>query len=618
MNDVPTSQTRHATPTRPTRLTMTPRHFAPSLRTLAHAITALLVSASFLGLHTSDALALPTPGEVAAMQRKRAVAEEEARQEIETLFSRLCPGRCELIEVTAVTSSPGAVGEVTPGFDGLGAVGAYDVKVTRLEARVMIDSTLPRAFMANIPKMLRFRLQRIVPDVRIQPVALEFPKPQMEPMAQPEPIEEPPEEPPAPEPEIEEPPAPEPEVEEPPVVEPEPETSWLRELWQTFLPYLPYIVLLLILFAIIRTFLNWFRDNKLARHEPTASGAGDGDVAKPMPDSDALRRELTRSRAVQNEVLRLWLREDAESVAILVRMVGPDVLQDVKQDPALRASLAEVSAQAARHSEPLSSNDARRVAQETRARITAARIMDAENNLQGDWDFVQGLTVPTLQRITSKLAAREKGFAIGQLPAALRASFLEQLSTRERRELFMDAGSSEGLDREQAVALATRLREEAESIAHLGDAASGQAAVVIDMLRAVSLSEQEDTLQEISRRRPEIAQAVFSQVCLESTALVAPHDVVSDAMLRTPIETLTAMLRGTRDDVREFLVEQAPSNIRAALIQELELGIPASRSEYLEAREIFTDTLASILQREGEDLVAMNARAMARRAGPDA
>ncbi len=588
-----------------------------TFRFTGHATRALIaccVAASFVGVTAPVAAAVPTPGEVAAMERKRAVAEAAAQQEIEALFSRLCPGRCELIEVKAITSEPQAVGEVTPGFDGLGAVGAYDVEVKRLEARVMIDSTLPRSFMANIPKMLRFRLQRIVPDVRIQPVALEFPKPQMEPMAQPEPIEEPPPEPPPEEPEVEEPPPEEPQVEEP-VEEaaPEPERSWLRELWETFLPYLPYIVMLLIAFGIVRMLLNWFRDNKFARNEVGVAGASDGDdLAKQMPDTDSLRRELTRSRAVQNEVLRLWLREDAESVATLVRMVGTEVLQDVKQDPALRAAIAEVSAQAARQSEPLSAEEARRVAQETRARITAARIMDAENNLQGDWDFVQGLTVPTLQRITSRLAPREKGFAIGQLPPALRASFLEQLSVRERRELFMDAGSSEGLDREQAVALATRLREEAESIAHLGDAASGQAAVVIDMLRAVSLDEQEDTLREISRRRPEVAQAVFAQVCLESTALVAPQDVVSDAMLRTPIETLTAMLRGTRDDVRAYLVEQAPSNIRAALIQELELGIPAVRSEYLESRQIFTDTLASILQREGEDLVAMNARAVAR------
>lgn len=571
-------------------------------------------SALFFAPEEANAQRFRTASEIAAMERKQAIAEREARDEIEALFGRLCPGRCELIDVKAITSKPVAVGEVTPGFGGEGATSSYDVEVERLEARVMIDSTLPKAFLANIPRMLTFRLQRIVPDVRIQPVALEFPKPQMEPLAQPEPIEEPPApqpEPPAPEPE----PEVEPEEEPTPVVEPveeKEEASWLRELWQTFLPYLPYIVILLIVFGIVQVLLNWFKQNKFARHEPlagAAAGQGDGEGAM-MPDREGLKRELTRSRAVQNEVLRLWLKEDPASVALLVRMIGTDVLQDVKQDPSLKAALAEVSQQAAKQSEPIGANEAQRVAQETRARLTAARIMENEGNLQGDWEFVQGLSVPTLQRVLSKLSAQEKGFAIGQLPPALRASYLEQLSARERRELFMDAGSNDGLDREQAVALATRLREESDAIAHLGDAASGQAAVVIDMLRAVELGEQEDTMREIMRRRPEVAQAVFSQMCLESATLVAPQDVVSDAMLRTPLETLTAMLRGTRQDVRSFLVEQAPSNIRAALIQELELGIPVVRSEYLEARQVFTDTLASILQREGEDLVAINARAI--------
>ena len=552
------------------------------------------------------------------MERKRAVAEQQARQEIEAMFSRLCPGRCELIDVTALASAPQAVGEVTPGFDGEGAVDAYDVELERLEARVMIDSTLPPAFRSNIPRMLTFRLQRLVPDVRIQPVMLEFPKPQMEPVAEPEPLDE--EEPEVPEPEPEEEPIEEPEV----AAEPEPEVeepSWLRELWRAFLPYLPGIVILLLLFGIVRGLLSWFRDNKFARHEAQAgAGAGDGADGEigGMPDVEALRRELTRSRAVQNEVLRRWLLDDPESVATLVRLVGPQILQDVKQDPALRAALSEVSLQAARQSEPLEDDEARSVAQQTRARIMAARILESEGNLRGDWEFVQGLSVPTLQRIFAPLDAREKGFALGQLPAPLRAAYLDQLGATQRRELFLDAGSHQGLSREQAVSLATRLREEAEAIAHLSGAAGGQAAVVVDMLRAVPLDEQEQTLREIARRRPEIAQAVFAQICIESAALVAPQDVVSDAMLRTPIETLTALLRGTRHDIRAHLVEHAPSNIRAALTQELDLGLPSVRSEYLAARSVFTETLASILHREGEDLVALNARAIQHGAVPQA
>ena len=79
--------------------------------------------------------AVPTSEELAAMERERAVAERQATRQIESLFGRLCPGRCELIDVEAVVSRPKVVGEITPGFDGEGATSALDVELERLEAR---------------------------------------------------------------------------------------------------------------------------------------------------------------------------------------------------------------------------------------------------------------------------------------------------------------------------------------------------------------------------------------------------------------------------------------------------------------------------------------------------
>ena len=195
---------------------------------------------------------------------------------------------------------------------------------------------------------------------------------------------------------------------------------------------------------------------------------------------------------------------------------------------------------------------------------------------------------------------------------------MEQMTPPERRELFVEAGSGQTLSREEAIELAAQLREASAELEHIGGEAAGQAAVVVDMLRAVAISEQEQTLRDLRRRRPEVAQAVMRQMCLETAALVVSPQVVGDAMLRTPIESLSALARGTRADVREHLLEHAPSNIRGPLLQEIELEVPAARSEYLEARAAFTESMASILQREGEDLVAVNTRALGAGASPPA
>ncbi len=560
---------------------------------------------------SAPALAQPTASEQAAIARRRAVVVEQSRQEIDALFSRLCPGRCELIEVRPIFAEPKVVGDVTPGFEGEG-VQAFDVQLKQIEISIMLDSNLPRNFSASMPKMIALKLYDLSPNVRVTPTMLEFPSPQLPPMP---PIpEEPPkraEEPPAPpeEPKVEPPKPPEEpkKFEEPkaPVEEPKP---WWRELWEVMLPWLPYMLMAGVLVALLIIVLNRLREITQALRDRDRPLRPDAEI--PMPDGDELRRELKQSRAVQNEVLRAWLGEDPAAVARLVRLVGPDILSDLKQDTSLKVALAEVSAQVARASDPLSAQEAQRVARETRARIAGARLMQEEQALGGSWEFMQGMSVPALQRVLGPLPGRDKSFAIGQLPPALRAAYMGQLSGDERRDLFLHAGAGDAVTREQAIDLATRLRKGAEETAHIGAEAGSQAAIILDMMAALTPIEQEDTLRELRSKRPEIAQAVLSQLCLEGAVVEAPAATVADAMIRTPISTLVAMMRGTRPDVADAMLRAAPGGQRSALASELGLEVPVSRGEYLEARSTFLQTLSGALRREGQDLATLNARAL--------
>ena len=594
---------------------MRPSHTSSPLKRSTSALIAgalaLLCVAS-----TADAAA-PTPGERAAMDRKRQVAEVEARQEIEALFSRLCPGRCELIEVRAIVSEPKAIGEVTPGFEGAGAA-AFDAELKRVEARVMLDSKLPRTFLTNIPAMLRYRLSAITPNVLITPTVLEFPSPQNPPM--PPLIAEPPRRPPQPQPLPEQPKAqeapkeeakPAPVVKEVPKEDPKPRQSWARELWRELLPWIPVALMLVMFFALFLVMLRRMKELLEARPvAPLVADASAEDAAGAMPDVDGLRQQLRQSRSVQNDVLRRWLTEDPEAVALLVRMLGPEILADLKQDRALRPALEEVSASIARQDGPLEPQEAQRVAQEARSRIMAARVLHEDQGLSSEWEFVQGLTIGNLQRMMSTLSAQERSYAIGQLPTALRASYLEQMSAEERRELFLNAGAGESLTREEAIDLAARMRKSAEEVAHISAEAGGQAAIIVEMLGALALSEREDTLRELRARRPEVSAAVLAQLLLETAIPLSPREAVADAMYRTPLDELVRFTRGTREDVRAFLLDAAPGNVRGPLAQELDLEIPVSRADYMAARDAFTDTLASMLRREGQDLGALNARAL--------
>ena len=89
-------------------------------------------------------------------------------------------------------------------------------------------------------------------------------------------------------------------------------------------------------------------------------------------------------------------------------------------------------------------------------------------------------------------------------------------------------------------------------------------------------------------------------------------------MQRTQIQTLTHFLRGTREDVRVHMMQLAPSTVRGPLFSEMELDIPVSRSDFLEARTEVLETIKAMAQRDGLDLASMNARALDSKGAPRA
>src|SRR5690606_25155816 len=97
-----------------------------------------------------------------ATAARQAQTQESARQTVQSLFERLCPGRCEIIQVSAVMGAPSPAAVIEPGFED-DAPQAYQGQVESLRVDILLDSTLPGAFRQSIPRMLRYRLQSLAP-----------------------------------------------------------------------------------------------------------------------------------------------------------------------------------------------------------------------------------------------------------------------------------------------------------------------------------------------------------------------------------------------------------------------------------------------------------------------
>ncbi|TXD39070.1 hypothetical protein FRC98_01300 [Lujinxingia vulgaris] len=584
------------------------------LRARHHLIFALL--AATFALCASPAFAQGRTGERAAIEGTRAQAEALARAELEGLLSRLCPGRCELVELRAVVEAPRAVGRVTPGFGDAVAGSSYETRVSRIEATVLLDSKLPQNFRANIARMAQFRLQDIAPTIEVRPEFLDFPEPQlppMPPMMQEEPRPAPRPAPLPPLPEVEDP---EPEPATEPLPTPEEPADDGRPLWQDALPWIALLATLLILSFLIIMILRRLEALTDRRNEPTPEPArplDDAPDARPraMPDVDLLRDELKHSRPVLNRMLRAWIADDPAEVALLVRLVGSGILSDVRRDASLRAPMETIADEVARRDQPLDADEAHAIAEKARARLTAQQVLD-DGSTDAEWEFLEGLGLAHIATLLESCTRRERAFVLTRLSPVVRSRYLEGLESEERRDLLLETSDADALSRTQARELAARQRAMAEEFIDAGREAQGQASMMLEMIEALALREQEDILRDILAKKPAVAEVVLSQMVLESAAMHVPDEPLANALHRIPVDTLALFMRGTRRDIADHLLARAPVSTRQALATELSLDIPSTRAEFLEARRTFSQTLRTTLARDGFEVATYNANALRR------
>ena len=566
-----------------------------------------------MGLMLVAAPALANQGaERTAVADAEESAERQARAEIESLLSRLCPGRCELVDIDITSDEPRAVGGASPGFEGAGGPAQYDTDIERIEATIMMDSELPENFQANIPRMAQFRLQNLADDIVVRPELLEFPSPQLPPSPEghPETPPEPPEPEPQPEPEpIEEPADEEPEEEA--ADEPDEQAEADEPFWQQALPWIALLMTLLILGGLIILILRRLEALASADDNPQAA-RDERDADQPsavMPDAEALRDDISQSRTALNQMLRDWIDDDPRQVAVLVRLVGSQILSDLRRDPEMRPPLETVSDHVAELDERIDPEQAQSVARKARSRYEARMVVD-DGASDADWDFLEGLTLGQISKLLDNTSRRERGFVLTRLSPVIRSRYLENLDGDDRRKLLLETSSSESLSKSESRKLAARLREVADEFTDAARQADGQAAMITEMLDAMTLGEQQDVLVDMSQNRPDVAHAVLSRMCLESAVLEVPDDMLADTVHRLGVETLTIFLQGTRDDITQRILDAAPASKRQAISTELSLDIPSSRADFLDARSKFSNAIIATLRRNGYDVADFNSTAL--------
>lgn len=533
----------------------------------------------------------------------RARAETSAREIVGNVFERLCPGRCELIEVEAVMGPVRADALAEPGFETDGE-GSYEAAVQSLRVDILVDSTLPGSFRQNLPRMLRHRLRELAPTVEIRRESVAFPPPQAEPMA---PVAQDPLPrfsapiPRLPTPEADEPP-PRSEPDEP--VAPAAATPSADATWLAIIPWIGGLLLALVLAAVLLALVR-----RLGERPPGGTpSTGEADRPDERRRAARLRREvedaIDQSRGAVNRALARWVQEDPEAVAQLVSEFGPDLLADLRKRQRLAAALEQVGEHLIRR--PGSMDPAAEIAlfEQARARLAAARI---EVDEEGTFEFLEGMGSQALRALLGDLHARERAYVLSELSATTRAELLVQLPAAERRQLALGAASSGTLSPREKRAVVARVRAAADEQRGTGDGRPGWV-LARELLSWMDAEEQVQLVEELRRGQPELADPLLEAAVLEGAVPWIAPAVLADAAIQAPVDVLTSFLQGTphRGTVEAALSEAT----RRVVTSELAVSRSPDRAEFARARETYLALVAERLRQVGTSIRDLNLRAL--------
>lgn len=518
---------------------------------------------------------------------EKASVERQATERVTQLFDRLCPGRCEVIEVKAEVGTT-RVTQAIPGFD-TPENEAYAAKPRRLAVTVLLDKKLPNGFRQNMARMLRYRLKDLSKNVAVRTESLDFPEPQTVPLA-----------------DAETPAAPVPET----PAEPAP-VSRFDELLKNLYPWVGPLLFLALLLGGAGWLLTRTRPASPALDAPPSDEAGsDPSNAHPALEtlgeisSDALRAQLFASRRLKNVVLKTWLQDDPQGVANIVRLFGVDMMDDLQKSGERPSELRELAKELKTRPGPLNPAQEKSVLFELRARLDAAGLLETADSLDHHWDFIEAVPPHQLRPLFEDCSPGERAELMQRLPSETRARFVAASTDAERRHLLL-MGDAHTLGRSESVALAHRLRAVAHEQHQKSEPEREQARLILDMLNPLENAAQLDLLRELQAHRPQVATHVLSSVVLEPTLQSLPADVLANAIHRVPLQNQARFLDDLPEAVRNHILNVFPETLRTRI--ERELGRESMRPE--ERAEVRSDVYALLRESAelaGVDLLTLN------------
>ena len=280
---------------------------------------------------------------------------------------------------------------------------------------------------------------------------------------------------------------------------------------------------------------------------------------------------ITRNPKVARESFgRIIAEEGVEETSKYIHVLGNSVVFDLLKDPAHRRSLRDLSEYYQKSSFDFSPEEEARLLAGLKTKVLASELRVLTRSDLEAFEFLSQMDSPQIFTLINDEKSKIQSVVLAQLPSSKRRQVFELFKGESRISLMNELCDNGAITKDYLVNVARTLARKVAGRGGLDPETARASDIIQELLERVGIEEQRTLVRNLEVSNPDGARNIKMRLVTSYTLAYIKSGALLEIILDLEHEDLVVFLAGAPEDIAKLVIEQAPSELADALLEELE------------------------------------------------
>jgi flagellar motor switch protein FliG len=285
---------------------------------------------------------------------------------------------------------------------------------------------------------------------------------------------------------------------------------------------------------------------------------------------DEILEIVTRNPKVAREGFGRMLTEDGvEETSKYIHVLGNSVVFDLLKDPVHRRNLRDLSEYYHKSSFDLTPDEEVRLLTKLKTKILASELRVMTRNDLEAFEFLSQMDSPQIFSLISDEKSRIQAVVLGQLPSTKRRQVFELFKGDSRVGLMNELCEQGSITKDYLVNVAKTLSRKVSNRGGFDPETARSGDILQELLERVGIDEQRNLIRNLENGNPDGARNIKMRLITTYTLAYIKSGALLEIVLDMEHSDLVTFLAGAPEEIAKIVIEQAPSELADALLEEL-------------------------------------------------